>query len=239
MGGQRVHLAQLLEDALRHVGAIRPLQIGSEGHAVLLGIGGDGVDIGLHLLLHVVIKGHALGLGLFAHQVDAGQVALGGILQILIPGDILLGVDLQQHLGHGVHGLSLHGFAGVDTHVAAVVGAGHAVQGGVVEVIHLSGGKVLSVHRQRDGAALEDAGIIQQHHSGHDHEQDGHAAVDQLIFLALGRFLLLPLDARIYMALSGQLLAVFLFSGCTHLFSVLSSDRHNTPLVVKYLTIIP
>ena len=108
MGRQRAHLIQLLVDIHCHVGAIYPLQIRGEAHAVLLlGIGGNAVDIGLHLLFHMIVKGNALSLGLFAEQIDLGQVLLGGILQIRVPGDILLGVHLQQHLGHGVQRLTL------------------------------------------------------------------------------------------------------------------------------------
>ena len=218
MGGQRSHLIHFLEGADGHVGAVHQLQVSGKGIALLLGVGGDAVDIGLQLLLHVVIEGSAFGLGLLAEQIALGQILLGGVLQEGVPGHVLLGGDAQQHLGHGVQILALHGAAAVQTHIAGIAGVSDVVQGVIVKVIHLGGGEVLAVYCHGGGAPLENAGVVQQHHGGHDDKQDGYAAVDQLVLFPLGSFLLLPLYARIDMTLSSQLLAVFLFSGCTHLF---------------------
>ena len=238
VGSQRVHFAKLFKSTGGHVGTKGTLQIGGIGKPALLGIALYRFNGAAELFRDMLILVQTVCLGLFTEQIGLGQIVLGGVLQELVPGNIALVRHAQKHFGHGIEGLVLHGGAGVQPHIAGILGRADAVESAVVVIIHFRGGEILAVHGQSGGAALEHAGVIQQHNGGDNDKHDGDAAIEKFVLFLLGRFLGLALRLGIHIALSGQLLTVLLFSGCTHLFSVLSSDRRNTPLIVKYLIII-
>ena len=238
MGSQRVHFAKLFKSTGGHVGTEGTLQIGGIGKTVLLGIALYRLNGAADLFRDMLVIGQTVCLGLFTEQIGLGQIILGSVLQELVPGDVALVRHTQKHFGHGIEGLILHGSTGVQPHIAGILGRSDAVESAVVVIIHFRGGEILAVHGQSGGIALEHAGVIQQHNGGDNDKHDGDAAIEKFVLFPLGRFLGLALRLGIHIALSGQLLTVLLFSGCTHLFSVLSSDRRNTPLVVKYLIII-
>ena len=150
-----------------------------------------------------------------------------------------LAVHAQQHLGHFAEALRGDGGGVVNAHVAVIAAVADVVEGIIIVVIHLTGGVLHAVHGDGGGAAGEDAGLHHDQQRGHDDEHHGDAAVQHLAAAVLGGLLGQPLRLGVNVTLLGEnLLAGFLFSGCTHLYSFLSKNGRKRPLFLAYPAII-
>ena len=150
-----------------------------------------------------------MSLGLLDGHDIGGQLVDGVVTQELIPGDVALVRDLQQHLGGVVQVLLIQGLAGVQTVIA---GVGDAVAHALIVVVYLRDGVVLAVDGDGVGIAVEHAGVHQQQQNSHHHEQHGDAAVQTVGLELLGLFFRLADDLGVFDTLTGQILAVLLFS---------------------------
>ena len=212
VGGDFLQRHHLLEGADGHGAAVGQLQVALQGVALLLGAGGDVVDDLVHLGADVVILAHAVGLGLLGGHDLNGQLTGGVITEELVPGDVALIRDLQQHLGGVAHVLLVHGHRGVDAVEGAVTGVDDAVLDAIVIVVHLGGGIVLAVHGDGGGAALQHAGVHHHQQGGHQHEHHRDGAVQTVGLALLGLLLRLADGFGVLNTLAGQILAVLLFS---------------------------
>ena len=209
VGGNLLHGQHLFKQAGGHALPVGQLQVGLEG--VALGLEGR-LQLGdslLHLSLHCVIGAHAVGLGLLDSHGAEGQLLDGVLLQELIPGDVALVGDLQQHFSGVVHDLLGQGLGVIQTVVAGLC---DAVRQTAVVVAHLRRGIILTVDGDGIGITVQDAGLHHQQQSGHHHEHHGDGAVQTVGLAQLGLLLRLADGLGVLDALTGQILAVLLFS---------------------------
>ena len=210
VGGDLIGGQQLLEQAGRHALPVGQLQVRLEG--VALGLEGllQAADGLLHLGLYRVIGAHAVGLGLLDDHGAEGQLLDSVLLQELIPGDVALVGDLQQHFGGVVHDLVGQGLGVIQTVVAGLCDV--VRQTAVVVVVHLCHGVILTVDGNGVGVAVQDTGLHHQQQSGHHHENHGDGTVQTVGLAQLGLLLRLTDGLGVLDALAGQILAVLLFS---------------------------
>ena len=209
VGGDLIGGQQLLEQAGRHALPVGQLQVRLEG--VALGLEGllQAADGLLHLGLYRVIGAHAVGLGLLDDHGAEGQLLDGVLLQELIPGDVTLVGDLQQHFGGVVHDLVGQGLGVIQTVVAGLC---DVVRQTAVVVVHLCRGVILTVDGDGVGVTVQDTGLYHQQQSGHHHENHGDGTVQTVGLAQLGLLLRLADGLGVLDTLAGQILAVLLFS---------------------------
>ena len=209
VGGDLIGGQHLLKQAGRHALPVGQLQIGLEGVALRLEGLLQAADGLLHLGLYRVIGAHAVGLSLLDDHGAEGQLLDGVLLQEMIPGDVALIGDLQQHFGGVVHDLLGQGLGVIQTVVAGLC---DVVRQTAVVVVHLCHGVILTVDGDGVGVAVQDTGLHHQQQSGHHHENHGDGTVQTVGLAQLGLLLRLADGLGVLDTLAGQILAVLLFS---------------------------
>ena len=208
-GGDFLRGQHLLKQAGGHALPVGGFQVGLEGVALALDRLLQIVDGRLYLSSRLVIGAHAVGLGLLGDHGADGQLLDGVLLQELIPGDVALVGDLQQHFGGVVHGLRGQRLGVIQTVVA---GVGDVVRQTAIVVVYLCHGIILTVDGDGVGVTVQDTGLHHQQQNSHHHEHHGNGAIQTVGLALLGSLLRLADGLGVLDTLTGQILAVLLFS---------------------------
>ena len=185
--------------ACQHGGLIsRADQPGVDAGAVVRGqhVVAAGVAVGPGLLLEAVksavdlrvifiIKGEALLGGVLAQNGLMGQLMLGGVQEIILPGAVFI-----LHHGAGLLVKAADAVGGVQTEDAGILAVlvGKSIILVCVAVVHFGDIVVFAAHGER-GRLVDNAGVEHQHKHDHQHDSDGADRPAEIIFGFFFRFL--------------------------------------------------